>query len=920
MFSYLDTDGTVAAEDALLKRVDCVFAINDALAERKRAVNPETHLAPHGVDHALFAARARSRHARPRRPRGAPEARHRLLRHAAGLGRPRADRRGRAAPSGVEHRAHRPDPDRPASLERLPNVHLLGAHAYEELPGYCKGFDVGLIPYLAPTSCRSQPDQAARVPLGRPAGGLDGGARSPALPSVVCRRLGRRRLRAGSRSRARRRLAGAPPRALASDAGRDLAGTGGRDRRDGRPGRSPHAGSQRQGIYGGNVMTRAPFRAGMVGAGNICEFHVAAVQALPDVELVGICDLDAARAEETAEKWGTKAFASLDALVDAGANVIHVLTPPARTRRSRSRRSSAAATCSSRSRSPRASRTPAGSARWPRPGTWSRASTTRCSTIRRSCARSSGALRRARRRRRRRHPARLGVPAVRGRPAAAASSRRGLSVPRHRRPLPVPHPGAARPNRGRRGRVASLGGDPNLAFDEWRALVRCRARPRPVPADLEHEADAEPDDHPRHERRAARRPVRDVPRQARARRCPRRPSGWSTRSPTRSSRWSTCRSASGSSCARRSRRTRACATWSPTSTAGSRPGNRRRSRSTTPRRSSTGSRRSRAPPTPSTRAPRALHASPTAVPGHRRVGLASARRSSSGCSPRASACAPSCAASPTSRSTASSTLRQPRRSGGRRSRGAGAESVIHAGAAMKGGWPEHHGGTVVGTQNVIDACRRHGVRQLVHICSMSVVDWAGSLRDGPVSEDTPLEPRAEERGAYTRAKLEAEQLVTAAAAAGLPCVILRPGQIFGGGIPLVNGAVARRAGGRWLVLGDGELQLPLVYIDDASTRSWPAWSVTSSTARSSSSSTRSELTQDDVLALAAAAGSPCACRARSCSRSASSASTRSARSACRRRSPSTACVRAWRAWSSSPPGGGAARVAAAGGRARGHPA
>ena len=45
-------------------------------------------------------------------------------------------------------------------------------------------------------------------------------------------------------------------------------------------------------------------------------------------------------------------------------------------------------------------------------------------------------------------------------------------------------------------------------------------------------------------------------------------------------------------------------------------------------------------------------------------------------------------------------------------------------------------------------------------------------------------------------------------------MILRPGQIFGGGIPLMNGAVARRAGGRWLVLGDGKLQLPLVYIDD----------------------------------------------------------------------------------------------------------
>jgi len=49
---------------------------------------------------------------------------------------------------------------------------------------------------------------------------------------------------------------------------------------------------------------------------------------------------------------------------------------------------------------------------------------------------------------------------------------------------------------------------------------------------------------------------------------------------------------------------------------------------------------------------------------------------------------------------------------------------------------------------------------------------------------------------------------------GLRAVILRPGQIFGGGIALINGAVARSAGGRWLVLGDGKIELPLVYIDD----------------------------------------------------------------------------------------------------------
>ncbi|MGE3458506.1 MAG: Gfo/Idh/MocA family oxidoreductase, partial [Kofleriaceae bacterium] len=61
-------------------------------------------------------------------------------------------------------------------------------------------------------------------------------------------------------------------------------------------------------------MTNAPLRAGMVGAGQICEFHVAAVKKLaPAVELVGVCDLDAERARTNAERWGTTAYADLDA-------------------------------------------------------------------------------------------------------------------------------------------------------------------------------------------------------------------------------------------------------------------------------------------------------------------------------------------------------------------------------------------------------------------------------------------------------------------------------------------------------------------------------------------------------------------------------------------------------------------------------
>jgi nucleoside-diphosphate-sugar epimerase/predicted dehydrogenase len=180
----------------------------------------------------------------------------------------------------------------------------------------------------------------------------------------------------------------------------------------------------------------------------------------------------------------------------------------------------------------------------------------------------------------------------------------------------------------------------------------------------------------------------------------------------------------------------------------------------------------------------------------------------------------------------------------------GAEVVIHAGAAMSGAWPEHQCATVLGTQNVIDACRRLGVRQLVHVSSLSVVDWAGAADGEPISEVTPLEPRADERGAYTRAKLQAELAVAAAAAERVPCVIIRPGVIFGGGIPLISPAVARRARERWVVLGTGRLTVPLVYIDDVVDAIMAAVGRRLVAGEVIHIVDDEHLTQDDILALA----------------------------------------------------------------------
>ena len=145
----------------------------------------------------------------------------------------------------------------------------------------------------------------------------------------------------------------------------------------------------------------------------------------------------------------------------------------------------------------------------------------------------------------------------------------------------------------------------------------------------------------------------------------------------------------------------------------------------------------------------------------------------------------------------------------------GARKVIHLGAATRGSWAEHEATTIGGTRHVVEACRRHGVEKLIHVSSLSVLDWSGAPSGAPMTEDSPLEPHPEQRGFYTQAKLGAERVVRQSVEDhGLPAVILRPGQIFGGKLPLVTNAVGRRLGLLWVVLGDGQLPLPLVYLDD----------------------------------------------------------------------------------------------------------
>jgi nucleoside-diphosphate-sugar epimerase len=145
----------------------------------------------------------------------------------------------------------------------------------------------------------------------------------------------------------------------------------------------------------------------------------------------------------------------------------------------------------------------------------------------------------------------------------------------------------------------------------------------------------------------------------------------------------------------------------------------------------------------------------------------------------------------------------------------GIEIVFHVGAAMKGGNFEYQSGTIWATRNVIDACERHGVRRLVYVSSLSVLDHAGHRSGVVVNEYAPYEPFPEQRGLYTQTKLEAEKMVRdAVAAQRIRAVILRPGQIYGPGAEKIPPSGTINIAGRWLVVGSGNHHVPLVYVDN----------------------------------------------------------------------------------------------------------
>jgi nucleoside-diphosphate-sugar epimerase len=152
---------------------------------------------------------------------------------------------------------------------------------------------------------------------------------------------------------------------------------------------------------------------------------------------------------------------------------------------------------------------------------------------------------------------------------------------------------------------------------------------------------------------------------------------------------------------------------------------------------------------------------------------------------------------------------------------AGCDIVFHvaAKAGIWGPYETYHRTNVLGTANIIEACRRGRISRLVYTSSPSVV-FDGTDMEG-VDESVPYPTHYE--AYYPQTKAMAEQLVKQANGPKLATVSLRPHLIWGpGDNHLLPRLMARAKAGQLYRIGRAQKLVDTVYIDNAAEAHWLA--------------------------------------------------------------------------------------------------
>ncbi len=141
----------------------------------------------------------------------------------------------------------------------------------------------------------------------------------------------------------------------------------------------------------------------------------------------------------------------------------------------------------------------------------------------------------------------------------------------------------------------------------------------------------------------------------------------------------------------------------------------------------------------------------------------------------------------------------------------GVDNVIHVVSNFrKGGSDEKeaYAVNVEGTNNVLEAAQKHGVKHLIHCSTIGV---HGTVLEIPANEKTPFNPT----DLYQETKLIAEKRVWEFhQETGLPITVIRPISLFGPGDMRMLKLFKLIKKGSFVIVGDGEVLFHPSYIDD----------------------------------------------------------------------------------------------------------
>lgn len=144
----------------------------------------------------------------------------------------------------------------------------------------------------------------------------------------------------------------------------------------------------------------------------------------------------------------------------------------------------------------------------------------------------------------------------------------------------------------------------------------------------------------------------------------------------------------------------------------------------------------------------------------------------------------------------------------------GIDCVIHLAASKAGDLYEQLGGTVIATENLLDAMVNLGVNNIVLTSSFAVYEYLHQMAWTRLDEGSALADEPGNRDEYCQTKLFQEQLVREYARANdWRLVVLRPGVVFGRE-NLWTARLGATIGDRWCIRIGSFAPLPLTYVEN----------------------------------------------------------------------------------------------------------